>query len=124
MEARYFFELEDFDKAQKLAHEAYLINPYNRMAFTLEVQSKIAKEWQNFINDADTYFKKIEEIANKDKITKKDKLRVKIMLEILMDEYKTLKPSLLLPKDLKYLARKKYKEARELYEEIFGKRSG
>ena len=89
------------------------------MAFTLKVQSKIAKEWQNFINDADEYFKKIEKIADKENITKKDKLRIKIMLEILLGEYKTLKPSLLLPEYLKYNAKQKYLKAKKLYEELF-----
>jgi tetratricopeptide (TPR) repeat protein len=112
----------DYDKAYELASRAYVLNPYNRMAFTLKVQSQIAKEWQHFINDANNFFKKIEEIANKPIITKKDKLRIKLMLEILIDEYKTLKPSLLLPKELKEEAKEKYLKAKKLYEELFGKR--
>jgi len=93
------------------------------MAFTLKVQSKIAKEWRHFIEDADKFFKEIEEIANKPVITKKDKLKIKIMLEILLDEYKTLKPSLLIPKELKEEAKRKYLKAKKLYEELFGKRN-
>ena len=89
------------------------------MAFSIKTQSEIAKEWQNFINDSQNYFKKIEEIANKDEITDKDKKRIKIMLEILMDEYKTLKPSLLLPKTLKNKANENYLKAKELYEKLF-----
>ena len=89
------------------------------MAFTIKMQSKIAKEWQNFINDADNFFDKIQKIANKNKITEKDKLRIKLMLEILLDEYKTLKPSLLIPKNLKEKAKEKYLKARELYEKLF-----
>jgi len=94
------------------------------MAFTLKVQSKIAKEWRQFIKDADDYFVKIENIANKPTVTKKDRLRVKMMLEILTDEYKTLKPSLLLPETLKKQAKEKYLKAKKLYEELFKKRSG
>ena len=89
------------------------------MAFTIKVQSQIAKEWQNFINDADEFFDKIQKTANKNNITEKDKKRIKIMLEILIDEYKTLKPSLLLPKELKEKAKEKYIRARELYEKLF-----
>ena len=89
------------------------------MAFTIKIQSKIAKEWQNFINDANNFFDKIQQIANKKTITKKDKLKIKIMLEILLDEYKTLKPSLLIPKSLKNKAKQKYLKARELYEKLF-----
>lgn len=91
------------------------------MAFTIKIQSQIAKEWQNFINDADEFFDKIQKTADKQTITEKDKKRIKIMLEILIDEYKTLKPSLLLPKELKKKAKEKYLKARELYEKLFGK---
>ena len=89
------------------------------MAFSIKTQSEIAKEWQNFINDSKKYFKKIEEIANKEEITDKDKKRIKIMLEILLDEYKSLKPSLLLPKELKEKAKENYLKARELHEKLF-----
>ena len=94
------------------------------MAFTILVQSKIAQEWVRFIKDSDRYLKEIEKIANKPEITPKDKLKIKIMLEILLGEYKTLKPSLLLPEELKQEAKKRYEKVKRLYEELFGKRSG
>ena len=119
VEAKYFFEIANYQKAYKLASKAYNLNPYNRMAFSLKTQSKIAIQWQHFINDADNYFKRIEKIADKNNITDKDKIRIKIMLEILINEYKTLKPSLLLPEDLKETAQKKYIKAKKLYEQLF-----
>ena len=91
------------------------------MAFSVYTQSQIAKEWQNFINDAKKYFKEIEKIANKENITKKDKLKIKMILEILMDEYKNLKPSLLISKNLKEKAKKEYLKAKKIYEEVFNK---
>jgi len=109
----------NYQKAYELASRAYTLNPYNRMAFTLKTQSSIAKEWQNFINDANNYFSEIEKIANKNYISKKDKLRVKMMLEVLIDEYKTLKPSLLLPDEVKKEAKEKYLKAKKLYEKLF-----
>ena len=111
----------EYDTAYKLASKAYTLDPYNRMAFTIKTQSQIAKEWHRFINDADNFFDKIQKIANKKNITKKDKLRIKIMLEILLSEYKTLKPSLLIPEKLKKEAQIQYKRAKELYEKLFGK---
>ncbi len=123
LEAKYYYETGDYIKAYKLAHEAYMLNPYNKMAFSIETQSKIAAQWQQFIEDFDNYFSEIEKIANKPYISEKDKLRIKVMLEILLDEYKTLKPSLLLPKELKKAAKIRYEKARELYEKLFGIRS-
>ncbi len=92
------------------------------MAFSIKTQAKIAEQWQNFINDANNYFDKIEQIANKQNITKKDKERIKIMLEILLSEYKLLKPSMLIPESLKQKAKEKYLKARELYEKLFENR--
>ncbi|MEO1927176.1 MAG: hypothetical protein ABGX26_00610 [Nautiliaceae bacterium] len=123
LEARYYFEEGEFNKAYVKAKEAYLLDPYNRMAFTIYTQSKIAKEWETFLNDSNNYFKKIENIANKSHITLQDKQRVKIMLEILLDEYKNLKPSILIPKDLKLKAKQQYQKAREIYEKVFTKRN-
>jgi hypothetical protein len=94
------------------------------MAFTIMTQSKIAKDWVRFIQDSDRYFKEIEKIANKPIITKKDRLKIKIMLEILLGEYKILKPSLLLPESLKEEAKKRYEKVKKLYEKLFRKRSG
>ncbi|WP_024787607.1 MULTISPECIES: hypothetical protein [unclassified Lebetimonas] len=121
-EAKYFFEIGDYKKAELLAKKAYILEPYNRMAFTVYTQSKIANEWQNYINDAVNYFKRIEEIANKKNITKQDREKVKIMLEIIIDEYKTLTPSLLLPESLKKKAQKMYRKGKKLYENVFAKR--
>jgi len=121
LEARYYYEIGNYKKAYELAKRAYILNPYNRMAFTIKTQSQIALSWQNFIDDFDKFFDKIQEIANKENITKKDKLRIKIMLEILISEYKTLKPSLLIPEKLKKEAKEKYQKAKELYERLFKK---
>ncbi|ACM92190.1 conserved hypothetical protein [Nautilia profundicola AmH] len=123
LEARYYFENGEYNKAYEKAKEAYILDPYNRMAFTVYTQSQIAKEWENFLIDANKYFKKIEQIANKKNLTDKERQKVKIMLEILLDEYKNLKPSLLISKDLKEKAKKEYEKAKEIYEKVFAKRN-
>jgi tetratricopeptide (TPR) repeat protein len=124
MEAKYFFETGDYKKAELLAKKAYILDPYNRMAFSVYTQSKIAKQWQNYINDAIKYFKEIKQIANKDKITQKDKEKIKIMLEIIIEEYNTLPPSNLLPKNLKIKSRELHEKGKKLYVEVFEKRGG
>jgi len=124
LEAKYYFKRGNYEKAYELASLAFNLDPYNKMAFTIKTQSLIAQEWVRFIEDSDRYFKEIEKIANKPEITQKDKLKIKIMLEILLGEYKTLKSSLLLPEELKQEAKKRYEKVKRLYEELFGKRSG
>jgi len=119
LEARYYYENGEFQKAYDKAKEAYILDPYNRMAFTIYTQSKIAKDWELYLNDCKKYFKKINDIANKPNITDKERQKVKIMLEILMDEYKNLKPSLLIDDNLKQKAKQQYIKAKELYEKVF-----
>jgi predicted transcriptional regulator len=89
------------------------------MAFTIYTQSKIAKEWKLYLQDCENYFKKINEIAKKSNITDKERQRVKLMLEILIDEYKNLKPSLLIDDNLKQKSNQQYLKAKELYEKVF-----
>jgi len=122
LEARYYFENGEYNKAYEKAKEAYILDPYNRMAFTVYTQSQIAKEWENFLNDANKYFKEIENIANKENLTDKERQRVKIMLEILLDEYRNLKPSLLISDELKSKAKQQYEKAKKIYEKVFAKR--
>jgi len=122
LEARYYFEKGDYVTAYDKAKKAYILDPYNRMAFTVYTQSQIAKQWVGFLTDADKYFKKIKEIANKPNLTDKERQRVKIMLEILLNEYKNLKPSLLINDELKQKAKIQYEKAKEIYEKVFAKR--
>ena len=123
LEARYYYDQGEFAKAYKKAKEAYLLDPYNRMAFTIYTQSEIAKEWEEFLNDSKEYFKKIQNIANSQNITEKERQKVKIMLEILMDEYKNLKPSLLISDEIKKKAKEEYEKAKGIYEKVFKKRN-
>jgi len=91
------------------------------MAFSIKTQSKIAEQWQNFINDANNYFSIIKEIANQPEITNANKEKIKMMLQILLTEYKLLPSSLLIPKSIKENAKEKYIKAKELYEQLFEK---
>jgi len=119
LEARYYFENGEFNKAYDKAKEAYILDPYNRMAFTVYTQSEIAKEWENFLIDAREYFKQIKAMADKPNLSDKERKRIKMMLEILMDEYKNLKPSLLISDELKKRAKTEYEKAKGIYEKVY-----
>ena len=101
LEAKAYYELGEYEKAQKLANKAYNLDKYNRMAFTIITQSKIAKMWVDYIKNSKEYFMQIESISNKENISKADKIRIKMMLEIIIGEYETLQHSKLLDKDAK-----------------------
>jgi tetratricopeptide (TPR) repeat protein len=119
LEAKAYYELGEYEKAYKLAQKAYKLDKYNRMAFTIVTQTKIAKIWQNFIKESNEYFVEIDSISNKETITNADKIKIKMMLEIIIGEYKNLPHSKLLNKELEVQADKNYKRAKELYNGIF-----
>jgi len=121
LEAKAYYELGEYEKAEKLANKAYKLNKYNRMAFTVVTQANIAKIWKKFIKESNQYFVEIDSISNKEIITKADKIRIKMMLEIIIGEYKNLPHSKLLDKELEQKAYKNYIKAKELYNGIFKK---
>ena len=121
LEAKTYYEMGNYKKAYNLANKAYKLDKYNRQAFTILTQSKIAKVWYDYIKESDEYFMQINSISNKDIIKNDDKIRIKMMLEIIIGEFKTLPHSKLLNEDLKNQAQKNYQKAKELYNGIFNK---
>jgi len=121
LEAKAYYEIGNYKKAYQLANNAYKLNKYNTQAFTILTQSKIAKVWQDYINESNEYFIQIDSISNKDIIKNDDKIRIKMMLEIIIGEFKTLPHSKLLNKNLEMKAQQNYKKAKELYNGIFKK---
>jgi tetratricopeptide (TPR) repeat protein len=115
--------MENYDKAYILARKAYEIKPYNNMAFTIMTQSKIAKEWLEYIKEADEYFNIISTITNKDEITKADKIRIKLMLEILINRYPYLKDSYLVQQNVYQKTRDRYLKAKDIYDRVFTTRN-
>lgn len=122
-EAKMYYEMGEYDKAYILAQKAYKIKPYNNMALTVMTQSKIAKEWLDYIKEADGYFQIISNISNKKEITKADKFRIKLMLEILINRYPFLIDSYLISDELYQKTKDRYLKAKEIYERVFKRRS-
>ncbi len=121
LEAKAYYEIGEYEKAYKLAKKAYELNKYNRMAFTIVTQAEIAKIWEKFLKESNQYFFEIDSISNKETITKADKIRIKMMLEIIIGEYQHLPHSKLLDKELEEKAYQNYIKAKELYNGIFKK---
>jgi len=123
LEAKIYYELKDYSKAEELAQESYKLDKYNRLAFTILTQSKIAKIWKIYIKESNEYLMEINSIANKDIITNADKIKIKMMLEIIIGEYKNLPKSKLLNEELKEKAKNNYIKAVKLYNGIFKRRT-
>jgi tetratricopeptide (TPR) repeat protein len=109
----------NYEKAYELAKKANDSDSYNKMAFTVLAQSKIALEYVNYIKEGNEYFKKIDKISSKKEYSDADKVRIKLMCEIMLGNYKKLVPTKLTNKDLIKDAKKSRDKFLQLYKELF-----
>lgn len=119
-EARFYYFIGNYTKAQKFAKKAYAKDPYNKIAFTVLVQSKIAKKYVEYIETGNRYLEKINKISSKKEYRNDDKARIKLMCEIMLGNYKKLSPTKLTNQDLIDDAKKLNDKFKKLYKELFG----
>ena len=119
IQARVYYFLGNYNSAYGLAKKAYEQDKYNKMANTVMTQSKIAKEYESYIEEGNRYLKKIDEISSKKDYNEADKTRVKMMCEIMIESYKNLSPSTMTEESLLKKSQKMQKKFIQLYEELF-----
>lgn len=119
IQARIYYFLGNYENAYELAKKAYEQDSYNKMANTVMTQSKIAKEYEAYIKQGNEYFVRIDEISSKQNYTEADKVRVKLMCEVMIESFEDLVPSTLTDKSLQLSSQKMQKKFIQLYEELF-----
>ena len=120
LEAKYYYEIGQYQKAYELANEAFSMDLYNRMASTIMAQSKTSMKYQKYVNDAKKYLREINEIVAKDNISAADRAKIKIMSEIMVDAYVKLAPSVITDKALVQEAARYYKNFEQILEKVSG----
>jgi len=100
LQAKYHYEMGEYDEAYSNAKEAFGLDIYNRMAATVMAQSKTSLKYVNYINDAKKYMKQINEIVNKENIEDSDKAKIRLICEIMKSAYVKLAPSVVTDKEL------------------------
>jgi len=118
-EARWYYFMGNYDEAYKVAKEAYELDPYNRMAFTVMTQTEVAKRYLDYIREGERYLELIEDTANHPPIGEADKVRIKMMCEIMIGRYERLSPTKLTDKELVERAEEIYGKFKSLYESLF-----
>ena len=111
IEAKYYYEIGDYEEAYKIAKEAFEIDTYNKMATTIMTQSKLSLRYVNYIKDAKKYLNEIQDFISTDEINDAQKAKIRTIAKIMIDSYKKLAPSVAIDKKL-------IKEA-EIYREKF-----
>ncbi len=119
LEAKVKYMAGDYKKARELAREAFELDPYNKMAFSIVAQSKIASKMQDYILNSKKYIKRVEEISLKNNFTDSDKIRIKYYCEIMIAKYKKLNPTVMTDKELYNTCTKQYEKFKKIHEESF-----
>ena len=118
-EARWHYFMGNYDEAYKIAKEAYELDPYNRMALTVMAQTEVAKEYLDYIREGERYLVAIEEAANHPPIADADRIRIKMMCEIMIEKYMKLSATKLTDRELVERAEEIYKKFKSLYTSLF-----
>ncbi|WP_456450146.1 hypothetical protein [Hydrogenimonas sp.] len=118
-EAKWHYFMGEYDEAYRLAKEAYELDRYNRMALTVMTQTEVAEKYLDYIREGAKYLHLIESIAEKEPIDEADKVRIKMMCEVMMDRYEKLTATRLTDDELVARARQIYEKFRVLYDSLF-----
>ncbi|MEA1982530.1 MAG: hypothetical protein U9N39_03205 [Campylobacterota bacterium] len=118
IEAKYYYEMGEYKEAYSLANEAFSMDVYNRMASTIMAQSKTSLKYVEYITQAKSYMSQINAIAAKESISTADRLRIKLMSEIMIDSFVKLAPSIITDKELVDKATKYHDDFEKLFEKV------
>jgi len=100
LEAKFYYESKEYEKALNLSQKALDIDIYNKMANTVLNQSKAAIKFSSYIKNGKEYIKRIKEMSQ-GSVSKVDKERIKMMCEIMIDDFESLRNLALLDAELK-----------------------
>ena len=118
LEAKFHYSMSDYEKAYDLSSEAYEMEPYNRMARSVMVQSKYALRYVLYNEESEKYLETIRSYASQDKISLSEQMRIKMMCDIMIDKHNKMQPTILIDKDLVKKARENYKKFKKLNENL------
>ncbi|MDF1881948.1 hypothetical protein JHD50_11680 [Sulfurimonas sp. MAG313] len=118
VESKFYYSMSDYEKAYDLSSEAYEMEPYNRMARSVMVQSQYALRYVHYNEESQKYLEKIASYANQEKISRPEQIRIKMMCDIMIDKHNKMQPTILIDKDLVKEARENYKRFKKLNENL------
>ena len=118
IQAKYYYEIGDYEEAYSLAKESFGLDLYNRMAATIMAQSTTSLKYLKYINQGKKYIRDIGTIAEHESISDADKAKIKLVCEIMIDSYIKLAPSVITDKELVSEAARYYAKFEKLLEKV------
>ena len=100
LEAKFLYENKEYEKALNLSQKALDIDIYNKMANTILNQSKAAIKFSSYIKNGKEYLERIKKMSQ-NSVSKADSERIKMMCDVMIEDFDDLKNSALLDSELK-----------------------
>ena len=100
LEAKFLYENKEYEKALNLSQKALDIDIYNKMANTILNQSKAAIKFSSYIKNGKEYLERIKKMSQSS-VSKADNERIKMMCDVMIEDFDDLKNSALLDNELK-----------------------
>ena len=100
LEAKFLYENKEYEKSLNLSQKALDIDIYNKMANTILNQSKAAIKFSSYIKNGKEYLERIKKMSQ-NSVSKADNERIKMMCDVMIEDFDDLKNSALLDSELK-----------------------
>ena len=118
LEAKFYYESKEYEKALNLSQKALDLDAYNKMAATTLNQSKAAMKFNSYIKNGKEYLERIKKMSQNG-VSKADNERIKMMCDVMIEDFESLKNSALLDEELKSEALKMKEAFAKLKNELF-----
>ncbi|WP_148806163.1 hypothetical protein [Campylobacter concisus] len=118
LEAKFYYESKEYEKALNLSQKALDLDAYNKMAATTLNQSKAATKFSSYIKNGKEYLERIKKMSQSG-VSKADNERIKMMCDVMIEDFESLKNSALLDEELKSEALKMKEAFAKLKNELF-----
>ena len=118
LEAKFYYESKEYEKAINLSQKALDLDAYNKMASTTLNQSKAAMKFSSYIKNGKEYLDRIKKMSQNG-VSKADNERIKMMCDVMIEDFESLRNSALLDEELKSEALKMKEAFAKLKNELF-----
>ena len=118
LEAKFYYESKEYEKAINLSQKALDLDAYNKMASTTLNQSKAAMKFSSYIKNGKEYLERIKKMSQNG-VNKDDNERIKMMCDVMIEDFESLRNSALLDEELKSEALKMKEAFAKLKNELF-----
>ena len=118
LEAKFYYESREYEKALNLSQKALDLDAYNKMAATMLNQSKAAIKFSSYIKNGKEYLERIKKMSQSG-VSKTDNERIKMMCDVMIEDFENLRNSALLDNELKSEALKMKEAFEKLKNELF-----